>query len=36
MVHYYFQTIDIPIGSEGKTFGIKEFVDIVERATKDS
>ncbi len=26
LVHYYFQTIDIPIGAEGKSFSIKEFI----------
>lgn len=36
MIHYYFQTLDIPIGTEGKNFGIKEFVEIIENATKDS
>lgn len=36
MVHYYFQTIDIPVDGEGKTFTVKEFVEIVEKATMDS
>ncbi len=36
MVHYYFQTIDIPIGAEGKTFNIHEFIEIIEKATMDS
>jgi hypothetical protein len=36
LVHYYFQTIDIPIGSEGKVFNIEEFVQLIEKATQDS
>ncbi len=36
MVHYYFQTIDIPIGTEGKTFNISEFIKIIEKATQES
>jgi hypothetical protein len=36
MIHYYFQTLDIPIGHEGKNFGIREFIEIIENATKDS
>jgi hypothetical protein len=36
LVHYYFQTIDIPTGIEGKNFNIKEFIEIIEKSTQDS
>jgi hypothetical protein len=36
MVHLYFQMVDIPVGGEGRTFGLGDFVNIVSEATKDS
>ena len=36
MVHLYFQMVDIPIGAEGKTFCIREFIEIMQEATKES